>query len=657
MHTLSKYEIWYGRDCPPAESRALRAGPLTLEFEEGDLRYIRLGQQELVRRVYVGIRDHNWNTIPGELSDLKVDAANDCFTITFDSSHRAGSLQFDWRATITGASDGTITYAMDGVAKRSFRYCRIGFCLLHPIRECAGRPYRAQTPDGLITGNLPSSLIEPQRMENGLEIPLFPSFSSLAVALASDIEVRFKFEGDLFETEDQRNWTDGSFKTYCTPISLGYPHTARSGQEFHQKVTIEVSGIVPGVALPTLREKTRLRVGKPVGHALPRIGFGIAGHGESLTPRQARLLSQLRPAHLKAELHFRDAQWGAELDRAIRAADQVGTSLELAVFLGGDIEAELDLLRQRLVGVPLARLLVFHEAEAAVASTSSRWVELVRKRLRSTSPDLVIGGGTNGNFAELNRARPDIEHMDAVSYTINPQVHASDERSLIEALSGQKDTVLTARSFCGTLPICVSSVTLKPPFNQAATEEELPPAPNELPASVDPRQMSLFTAAWTVGSIRALTMGGAASATYYETTGWRGLIETDRGSPLPDRFRSCPGMVFPVYYVFADLADAMNAEAVALAPSDPLCVIGLALWNEERWRMLVSNLTPSVQEVTVGPLSAGSVTLRRLNENTARLAMFEPEGFQQVRESQTVRGKEVLLTLNPYETLRLDTER
>jgi len=29
--------------------------------------------------------------------------------------------------------------------------------------------------------------------------------------------------------EDQRNWTDASFKTYSTPLALGFPH--RSGPD------------------------------------------------------------------------------------------------------------------------------------------------------------------------------------------------------------------------------------------------------------------------------------------------------------------------------------------------------------------------------------------------------------------------------------------
>ena len=77
----------------------------------------------------------------------------------------------------------------------------------------------------------------------------------------------------------------------------------------------------------------------------------------------------------------------------------------------------------------------------------------------------------------------------------------------------------------------VSPVTLKPRFNANATEPEAVNTPRELPVSVDPRQMSLFAAAWTLGSIKYLAESGASSVTYYETTGWRGVMETEAGSP------------------------------------------------------------------------------------------------------------------------------
>ena len=36
-------------------------------------------------------------------------------------------------------------------------------------------------------------------------------------------------EGDIFEMEDQRNWTDASFKTFSTPLRIPYPVGDRQG--------------------------------------------------------------------------------------------------------------------------------------------------------------------------------------------------------------------------------------------------------------------------------------------------------------------------------------------------------------------------------------------------------------------------------------------
>ena len=36
-------------------------------------------------------------------------------------------------------------------------------------------------------------------------------------------------EGETFETEDQRNWSDASFKTYGTPLHLPFPVEVEEG--------------------------------------------------------------------------------------------------------------------------------------------------------------------------------------------------------------------------------------------------------------------------------------------------------------------------------------------------------------------------------------------------------------------------------------------
>jgi len=657
MKPLTLFEMWYGRDAPPPQIVRLRAGQLQFEFQEGDLRYIRCGGQELIRRVYVAIRDMNWNTIPGQMTNLAIDSAQDGFRIRFDAFHQAGSLAFRWQASIEGQPDGTIEYSMDGLAESDFRYCRIGFCVLHPIAGIAGSPYRALTSDGPVSGIL-AKLVEPQRMEDGLETPIFPSCSSLIIDTPTGISIITEFEGDLFEMEDQRNWTDGSFKTYCTPISLGYPHQAKAGQAFRQKVIVKP--VLPGAGGQTEHHEDDAMISlileEASGQPLPKMGFGMASQGQEMEPREIELLSRLRPRHLRTELHLQDSSWPANLDRAMETAKQLGTALELAIFLAGDLEEALETLRSLIEGVPVARVIVFHEAEAPVGTTSPRWMQFVREHLSDALPGTAFVGGTNGNFAELNRQPPDISAMDGVSYTINPQVHAFDERSLIEATAGQRDTVITARSYCGALPISVSSVTLKPPFNQAATQGVAPEDPSELPASVDQRQMSLFAAGWTVASMHSLCSGGVDSITYYETTGWRGLMETTDGSPLPEKFPSFPGMIFPVYWVFAFLTGAKQATWVRLRSERPLLLDGLAFKRDNTLALLFSNLQPCPQRVRIGPLPDGEAILRRLNQDGMALATTDPDAFLKLSGSIVIHAGEAVHILEPYETAFLEVQ-
>src|ERR671922_1071684 len=140
--------LYYGKDEPLQEPIPVRAGPLSLIFDAGDLRYFRLGEREVIRRIYAAVRDRNWGTVPGRLDNLKLDVREDAFQIVYDSDHKEQEIHFGWHGEITGEPDGTIRFTFDGEAKTTFLKNRIGFCLLHPIRECAGAPCRVEYADG-----------------------------------------------------------------------------------------------------------------------------------------------------------------------------------------------------------------------------------------------------------------------------------------------------------------------------------------------------------------------------------------------------------------------------------------------------------------------------------------------------------------------------
>src|SRR5580698_1698446 len=91
---LTDYELWYGRDEPPPQRTALRAGPLTAFLEGADLRDLRFGGVELVRRLYFALRDENWDTIPAELKNLSISVDANSFLVSFDGQHQNCDLDF-----------------------------------------------------------------------------------------------------------------------------------------------------------------------------------------------------------------------------------------------------------------------------------------------------------------------------------------------------------------------------------------------------------------------------------------------------------------------------------------------------------------------------------------------------------------------------------
>ena len=651
MVTLSRYQLWRGRNAPPVATRELRAGPLTALLEEGDLRYIRLDGVEIVRRIYIAVRDEVWNTIPATYSDFSYDIAPDRFTVRLRAHHQYQQINVDWAGTITGSSDGTIRYTMDAVANNAFRYCKIGFNIHHPPQE-AGRPYRARGPEGTSTGKLPV-LIEPQRNEAGRLTALFAPYDSLEIDHDDSLTVRFKFEGDLFEMQDHRNWTDGNYKSYGTPLSIPWPMDATAGERFHQVVSVSVVGRPEQAAAGTA--EARVDLGRVTDQSLPRIGFGMASHEGPLSAREADLLRELHPDHLRVDLYLGES-WQKELTRGIEAARALGTRLELALFVTDEAEAQLGALARELEErqPEVARVLVFYGGKAfstGQGATPGRFVRLALEKLKAAVGKVPFIGGTNQFFAELNRDRPEVEAMDGVVYSINPQVHAADDESLVENLEAQAATIGTARSFSGDLPISVSPITLAA---RTGPYPAGPPEPGGLPPQVDVRQASLFGAGWTAVSVKYLAQSRAASITYYETSGWRGVVEVDAGSPMPDRFPSSPGGVFPVYHVFRDLADLKDGQLVEATATEPLLVDGLALRANGTMHVTLANLTPKTQVATVGPLQARNFRVRLLDEEAAPTAMSDPETFRASGTVTSATDGRLRLLLPPYAVARID---
>ena len=658
MTTTTRARMLLGIDTLPAPVREVRAGPVRAFLDGSDLRLARVGGTEIVRRIYVGVRDPNWNTIPPVVTALELEAVADHFAARFRVRHTARDLDFVWDGEITGNADGTIRYAMDGVAASDFWCANVGICVHHPVRGTAGQPFAATTPDGSLEGVLPE-LIGPQIKRDGLSLPLFPAFSDLTIGPAAGA-VHFAFDGALFEMEDHRNWTDASFKTYSKEPALGRPALMAAGQSIKQSVTVSMpflaSEPVLLSAMPSAAADLRVRLGEPLGRQVPLLGLGTASHGGALTERELQLVRRLRLRHIRVDLYPRGAQELDNAGAAFRTCAQVGCPVELALFLR-DTAADLDRARDFLAtcGAQVGRVLVFAD-DAPV--TPAGLLEQARARLEEALPGAQFAGGSRVYFTELNRLRPDIPPRAGAVYSINPQVHATDESSLVENLEAQADTLRAARAIYPTQELIVSPVTLRPRFNASAQRAKPEPDPAELPAPVDPRQCSLFGAAWTLGSVKQLAEAGAGAVTYYETTGWRGVMERATGSPLPLRFPSRPGMVFPLYHVLRDIGERREAGVVGCSSSDPLRAQGLALYDEQGWRILLGNLSLAPQEIALDALpEAREARLRVLDEETFEQATLDPDGFRSGYRTVRIRGGWLVVSLGAYGVACVDLPR
>lgn len=651
MGILPRNVLCYGEEQPLAERIPLRAGPLSVDFEEGRLRYVKLGRQEVLRQVYVAIRDHNWNTVSPCLSDLTIDSHDNGFHIEYSSAHVQGGIDFYWRGTITGDASGTICFKMDGVARSTFLRNRIGFCVLHPIRECAGEPCVVEHEDGQLSSAFFPYYISPHQPAGEIR--------AISHEVIPGLRAEVRFEGDIFEMEDQRNWTDASYKTYCTPLRLPYPVEVKKGTRISQSVTLHLKGDLPK-DVPQRKtasdiEPLTLTLAASPSSQLPRIGLSVASHNQALSEKEIARLRALNLAHLRVDLNLAQPDHLSTLRRAAAEADALGVSIEAALILSDNAAKELKLLDAALneIKPQISTWLIFH---AGGKVTGGEWIKTARSYLSAYAPSARFGAGTNAYFTEINREHPPIEALDLVNYSINPQVHAFDNDSLVETFEALPMIVASARQFAGSLPISVSPVTLKPRFNPYTTGAEIV-LPGALPSPVDVRQMSLFGAGWTLGCLKQLAESAVESVTYYETTGWRGVMEGDDGPLNPDLFPSLRGAVFPLYHIFADVGDFAGGGVIPTVSSDAFSLNGLTIGRRNRTRTLIANHQRESVQVVLRNIN-GRARVSYLDETNVMEAMQHPEAFRSREgEDRPTAGATFELTLRPYAIVRIDVER
>ena len=256
--------IYFGTDEPPQAERKFSAGALALLLSDGAIRGLSWHGTEVVRGISCPVRDANWATYTSVLADETVSESPNEFEISQVRLVADSALRVN--LVFKGRSDGTFIATTEMSAGKEFITNRAGFTLLHPLRDVVGAPLSIIHPDCAVTSSRFPLLISPEQVAAGL--------AGLRYCV-NGIDTEITFQGEVFEMEDQRNWSDASFKTYCRPLSLPIPYCLNAGETRRQEIRIRLAGIPRGnVASATSRRAGALQLQSRAG-TVPHIAVTI----------------------------------------------------------------------------------------------------------------------------------------------------------------------------------------------------------------------------------------------------------------------------------------------------------------------------------------------------------------------------------------------
>jgi hypothetical protein len=479
-------------------------GRLTAPIVEGDLRGLRFDGHEVLRRVSYPVRDTGWGTIP--TVTLTEEAGPGRYHRRF--AEASGLFEGDFHAAVDG--EGQLRLSVSFRFSGAARVNRAGFTVLHPLDGVAGKPVQVRHPDGGATNGTFPLLIAPDQ----------PARNIIGLSHAiGPVTVDLSFAGEVFEMEDQRNWSDASFKTYCRPLSLPRPFTVQPGETIRQEITLKL-GLRPvrsGAAGPAVTGVSRL----------PQV---MLAHEPGLSSTAALAAFPGVPVLLRIDGTTPDADLVALSPRRDVAVEVVFETLD-------DLNRQIARLHRsglrplRVIGLPLAYL-ASHQPEGP-------WPEGPAPRdaiapLRDAFPGVPIGSGGLTNFTEFNRCPPD-PTADFASFGNSAIVHAADDASVCETLEALPAIFATAQALAPGKPLHLGLFSIgmrSNPYGAAVV-----PNPDGKPtpmAMQDARQHTGFAAAYAVGVLAAAARAGVDSLALAMPDGSLGAV----GSPLDSVIRA-----------------------------------------------------------------------------------------------------------------------
>ncbi len=579
-------------ETPPVR---LTAGRLEVDFKDGNLRAIRYDGIEVLRAVSYLVRDRDWGTYAPDIDDLRINQQQDGFLVSYVARCRGPEnteLAIDVR--ITAEADEALTFEAIALSTTGFETNRCGFCILHPIVGVAGTPVSVEHVDGSRESTHFPDLIEPWQP--------FKDMRAITHGVMANVTAECRMEGDTFEMEDQRNWSDASYKTYVRPLALPWPYRIPAGEPMRQRIVLTIGDKrrSPPSFSHTSDATITLCPGTKSG-AMPSIGLVVTPEEADATLAARDRLAEIRPQELL--FHFDpNAGHGADAFKrfaAVTALHAGKSTLEIALPCHQPplVEAQQIAGWMRAAGFKPDAIVISPSVDRQSTPPGSKWpecppLEEVYAAAHAAFPDVRIGGGMLSYFTELNRKRVPAGTLDFITHCSNPIVHAADDLSVMQTLEALPFITRSVRAIYGDKPYRIGPSTIPMRQNPYGSRTMDNPHGGRIAmANTDPRHNARFGEAFALGYATRVLDAGLECLTLSALTGSFGLIA---GENEP----SAAGTKRPLFNTVATLSRLAGQPWHECLSSDPSAVLSFITVQSDGSRSLhLVNITPIPQRV------------------------------------------------------------
>ncbi|HKU86828.1 MAG TPA: hypothetical protein VJV77_10875 [Casimicrobiaceae bacterium] len=455
-------------------------------FENGALHSLMAFGAEVWRGVMFLYRDAAWRTPPVVVRNLDVSAHERSFRLAFDGVCSM-TPSLTWHARVEGFDSGSVRFDVEARPDADLLTNRTGICVLHPL-SLAGARIEIEHTDGRLSHSTFPVQISPWQP--------FTNIRALRHEFLPDCWASCRVEGDVFEMEDQRNFSDASYKTYSGSNLRVKPYRLAPGDCVRQSAVLTLHPC----AVPSRRRAARepaIDVTTARDGRLPRLG---------LTYTREAAARGIAPGlwHVSIDGSGNQETLG---ERCRRIRDAAATSpVAVELLLHDETQATQEcreLARQlALVGATPESVAIFPTSPRSVSAA------------RASFPRSAIGGGVPWFFTHLNRAMLPGD-LDFVAFRTCPIVHVADDRSVMRTLSTLPAIVATlhARDPHARMRVGPSSISMTVnPFGP--WPEPVPDKPVAM-ARDDRRDDERFGLAWSVGYLAQFASGGADVVSFF----------------------------------------------------------------------------------------------------------------------------------------------